>query len=298
MSNSTEFKICLGKILLKINTIIEDYMCIRSIIDKAIIKITGIENRLNNLNSSNPNNPITDDLMNDYFIIVKKLKCKIDDILNKRNIPCDEEILGVDCNCNCNNIIDFKLYPFLSMYFLQETSCDHEYLFFVTDPSTISYDRNTKTIIEDICEGSILYPVWYYVFNNKISQNYTFMIDLIGSITYTELLDYRVLLKDGISMHNKKSMEAIGKYKFSYMKHDITIILPDPFNPSFNISPKQQGVIDGLYSFAESLDIYVTVAQGIVAVSNTLVVLNKLSSTLLDFARNIDDTKEKLCCTC
>ena len=285
-------KICLGKVLLEVSNMINSYSCVKKTINNAILQLNEV---LTELSVYQPTDPISEVINDEYFNIIKDMRHKINGILHKKIIPDEEETLIFKCKCDT---YCFHVYPFLAMHFLQETNCSHQLLYFRYDPSTTLYSNNSKVTIDAIPDGSTLYPVWYYLYNNQISQNYTYMIGLIGSITYSELLDYRVLLKDDICMQNRKSVEANGKYKFTYMKDTCVITLPDPNDPLNNISEKQQGVIDGFFSFTDSLDSYTTIEEGTIATNNTLVVLNKLYDLLCMFIKEFKKIKADLCCTC
>jgi hypothetical protein len=290
--------ICLGKALLEFNNIINSYICIKLIVDKNITKLNSITNDLLLLL---PTDPIPDEISDKYFNIVNDMRHRIENILNKKLIPNEDKTIMYHCGkCdNTSNSIEFSVSMFAAMHFLQETNCNNKYLYFLNDPSTQTYELNQKVTIEHIPDNSMLYPVWYYIYNNTLSQNYTYMMNLTGSTTFNELSDYRTLLKDKICMRLRKSTEAFGKYKFTYDKDGFgPIILPDPNNPSEFLSPKDQGIIDGVYSFAESIDTYTTVEPGLIAVTNTLIVLNKLSEILGQFIEESGGVKQELCCSC
>ena len=288
---------CLGKILADLNCILHCYNCVKKTIGHTIEILNNLETEIENMLSETISNEIRDS----YFCSIKDLRDQINNQTIKKTvcgqicIPQEEETLIFNCG---GKDICFKLPPFLSMHFLQSTDINDEYLFFKESPESVPYEQNIKLTINQIPNGSILYPVWYYMLDNKISTNYTYLISILNNeITYSELLDYRLLLKDDIKMKCKKSVEACGKYKFHFMK-DCKICLPNPKNINETLSPKKQGVIDGLYSFAESIDCYTNKPEALVAIDNTKIVLKKLEDLLCILVNNMIDLKSKFCCGC
>lgn len=299
MSTQICIRSCLGKAITDLNNIIHCFECIKKSIEHSISILAELEDKLSALS---PTGPLSDDDKDTYYCAVKDLRYKINKILSKKTlhnhycIPREKQNLVFE---SCGKDYVVEIYPVLAMHFLQETNCEHEFLYFEKSPDTCPYEQNTKVTFDFLDENSVLYPVWYYIFDNKMSPNYTLIGDLISSnITYCELLDYRLCLKDDICLQSRKSVEANGKYRFEFMKEDCDLVLPNPQNPTEDISQKKQGIIDGFYTFTDAIDTYNTNQNGLIGTQNTSTVLNKLREKIHAHICDIYKFKQQVCCAC
>jgi len=281
--------ICSGKMLYTIHHIFECYCLIQSIFSEYNRKINELLLILDD-----------PDLNNIYINLLKCLRCEIEKVINddckKKKQLCivNKEIIIV-VECNTKNF-GFKLAPFIPLNFLQRIDKNCKLLYFENDPNITPYNNNPKVIYEKLTNKTILYPVWYFVYDNKISSDYDYIISLIGeSLTYNDILENRLLLKDEIKMDSRKTINALGKYKFIYCVDKCELILKDPFNPSEDISPYIQGVIDGLYSFEDDLSKYITEEELSIVINNTIKVINKLIECLNKFNGELCDFKKRIC---
>lgn len=289
---------CLGRAITDLNCMIMSYGCLKKAFDMAVKRLYKLKEGLPVESSE----PISEETEDRYLYIVKKLRENVECQLSKTVdcdtycIPKDEKVLMFQCG---KKKIGLKVPPLYAMHFLQSTNGCDKYLYFEKDPETVDYSQNCKVTYNNVDENCTLFPVWFYKYESKVSNNYTFMIDTVSEVTnFDELLDFRVLLKGPIEMECKKSVDAWGKYKLVYKCCDVELELPNPSNPSESVSPKKQGIINGLYSFAECLDVYTTETEAYIVICNTIQVLNKLSECLCKIIKSLEKLKQQLCCFC
>jgi len=266
-----------------------------------------IEKTITKLNKLNDIIILTSIVSNDdkkkYKKIVKKLRCCIEDTIcnncldGMKCIPVKSYKIVLCMKCREVKII---IPCFTPLYFLQKTDTCRELLYYGIDPNIVPYNVAIQSVVKynDIIDG--VYPVWYFKENKLITTNYTQIAETIGDLdlTYFDLFDKRALIYDDFDTDCKKSVKAYGKYKFCYKKDESDLLLFDPSNPTEHISQKLQGVIDGIYSFASSIDIYETSTEASLAIKNTILVLQQLIIYLNMFLGELELFIKSLCNGC
>lgn len=269
---------CIGKIVIEINQIAKSYNIVKSILGHYCLELKEL------LNDTNKD----EDIQENYHAIVKNMRTQINKFIDSdpktnNNINClspNEQTLMFETS-RSNKSVQITLIPFVTMKYLIEINKQKEFLFYKYSPEKVKYAINEKVTFNNIPDESLLYPVWFFYVDNKLDQDYSIMLEALGSDkTYTDLLNERTLFKSEMIMNNRKTLDALGKYKFSYKTDENELYLSDPEKPEQTISAKRQGVENGYYSFEDSVDQYNTREQINLAIGNTIMVIEKLIYTL------------------
>lgn len=289
---------CVGNMLKDIHTMIKCYNDLESIFYYFNECLADVLDELCNYNIDDP---IPDDIKDKYYNIIKDLRNKVNKASSKRLDGCnhcisDKNLLLSFC-FKCDEV-DFRIPAFLSMQYLQQTDDEQNLLFFSKDPNIVPYNENPKVIFDNIPGSVDIYPVWYFMYQNKIITNYSYINDMTeNNLTYDDLLKYRLLLSDKVKTNDKMGVEASGKYKFKYCAKEYEVKLPDPSHPSTKIDPKEQGVVNGLFSFADTIDNYLTVSEGKIAIKNSEEVIARLGNAVGNMSTDLCNLIHTLCKT-
>lgn len=258
-------------------------------------------NKLTELNDDILLTPAVSDMnKKKYQKIIRKLRCCIDDTIcnncleDIRCIPTKSYEIILKIKCKDMNI---TIPCFVPLFFLQKADTCGELLYYGVDPNIVPYNIAIQSVIgyKDIIDG--VYPVWYFKEQSLITTNDTQIAEVSGDpdLTYFELFDKRAMVYEEYYNDGKKSVKAYGKYKFCYKKNESFLELFDPSNPSEHISPNLQGIINGIYSFASSIDMYDTSAEASLAIQNTISVLQQLIIYINMFIKELDTFIKGLC---
>jgi hypothetical protein len=234
---------------------------------------------------------INEEVYNKYYECIYRLKKDIYKITDKRLSLNRFNISRKDIKIKYDNII-LNLYSFLNIYYIQRYKDNNRLLFFKTDPEKCEYQDNVMIFYEDIVENDYIHPVWYFMIDNKVTDDYTkIMKDY--NLNYEDLMDIRVIVKEEYNDECKIAVESRDKYKCSYESKNISLILKDPFNINQDISYKRQGVKDGLYCFIDAIDPY-SLSECIVAINNTIAVLDRLVLSLNNMVEEIKLVRKEI----
>ena len=288
-------KICSGEAINRLVCIKSLYKKINCIIKKSIQELYDLINEINNTID------ISSTQKHKYLKILKKLRrsicqyeCNCEKDCEKNNhlltqSQCLEFLLPN------NEKLKVIIPGFICYNFLQMTDNKNNILFYKNNPNEIDYSEARKNLVKQDF-GNNLIPVWFFKHDNLVTANYSFIIDKIREkITYDELLFKRVLLNKCFKDNNKKTIPAYCKYKFNYKCGESKLILKDPENPSIDILPQKQGVINGIYSFEDSLFNYFNKEIVINTINNTIKVLSQLNDFINQFIKQIEISINEFC---
>lgn len=280
--------ICIGKALAELDCIIYRYSTIKSTFSNAYTDMCQLKTTLDGLV---PSNALGQTHKDNYLKILEDLRKYI------LHHTSTKTTLGNDTIPKCRTKVTygsgfkklcFDLEGLSSLYYVQKTDDCGNCLYFIDDPRITPYVSNTQIIT------ATSYPVWCYTYTTITTANYTQIASLAGGITYDEVLNIRTLKKCAQILIDRKTMDSLGKYYFSFKEETCTLTLKDPNAPGNNIDPREQGVIDGIFSIADKLN-YVTNGQGSLAVYNSKQVLQKMIDLLNEYDCELNNVKERLC---
>lgn len=279
--------ICLGEILDKVCQIENCYCLLKVVINKHIEKLEELKGEFEGYE---PDEYLPEKFNDAYFSIVYHLRKEINGVLVRK---LDEEMHCIPPYDQAfvlnfgHEKICFVVPSFLAMKHLQKTDKCNELLFYKHDPTKTVYAENSKLSIDKV-SGEYVYPCWYYIHEDKVTTNYTYISDHVyGDCDYFTMDKYRLLLHDDLEESCRKSVEAYGKYKFRFNREESDKKIDD-------YDPKDQGVENGLYSFAESLDRCHDIECGKETVCNTIFILECLAEFICDYLEEIEEIKEKI----
>ena len=144
---------------------------------------------------------------------------------------------------------------------------------------------------------------WLYENHEKIISDYTLnfalnktnLVNQVNKTIKNVITNDLCLFKKEIIDEVKKTIQALGKYKFDFKCNESKLILKDPENPLENISPRKQGVIDCIYSFEDSLFNYKDKNIVINVIENTIAVLTQLSKFINLYTIELEEQLNKFC---
>lgn len=190
--------------------------------------------------------------INDYENAMTKLNNKIEDY-NLEDIKIEINIGDTVLECIINSI--------KSLYLTYDTK------YYKYDPNKVNYDKNTRVPKSD-------YPIKYYQYNNKITRNYTYIINDSG-LKYNELDKYHMMITDLVERNNLRCKKSIYKYEFKLNNFNLNL-----FNEHF-------GIDDDIYSFPPRID-------NIINKYNAILMLESLKYNIQLLINNLNDFKNNL----
>ncbi len=293
-SNTKKNNICLGKFVKNLSNVILYYTTIDKILKSHGSKLQELIKKIKKSGEFS-RNKLDQSFRNSYMAIIYNLRKDYLKFIESGLIKIDDGwIDGTEHRIKINKVV-VNIIPFLPIYYLTEANQNKETLYFKKSPKSTSYRSNKIILFKDVKPGRTLYPVWLYKVKNQLDSNYSTMLKQIkdnhnGYELYTNLLDYRATLNKSMVVGNRNTVDALGKYKFLY--NTSKSYLYDPKNSKILISPRKQGVIDGYYSFAESIDTYKSAKEGIRAIQNTLIIIEKMRHSLGLYVGELVDKKK------
>jgi len=268
--------ICLGRAIEEVGGNKMAYSKLKFIIDTYVAKMKLLLNNIENVNT------VTHNQKKKYARILRKMRDALDCILCDCSGQCShnkickrEKVKEFYLKCTDEKVI-FELPKFSTFYCLQKSNKNHQLLYYNLNPNNVNYDKAMKNMVckEELINKDPLYPVWYFKKNKIVTTNYSFIIEeLGGNLTYNDILDKKLLIDGCFEECDRKSVPDLGKYKFTYKCDDSELIFP-------SILPEEQGVIDCVYSFEDSIWEYSDKEIIISTINNTLAVLEQLSDYL------------------
>ena len=283
VSNNTEY-LCVGSISEKINAIIANYTTLKKVFNNFAQKL----NEMNEQNKHQDFNSIPScEMVQNYFILIKTMRNQINDTLKNQKSDENEDNLISKKERNIkirfsDREFEINFIPFNGLYFVQKTDSDGELLYFSKNPNKTPYENNSKIVYEVLMDKKNIYPVWYFNYNNKVSPNYEFIINLMNNpnLRYDDILKDRLVVNKFVTSPNKRTVNAYGKYNFNYIPDKSLLNLNNPKNKYMSLSPHLQGVFDGFYSFEDDLINYTSLGQVNIVLFNTIKVIEQLINFL------------------
>lgn len=276
--------ICLGKAIEEVCGNKITYNKLKVIINNYIAKMKLL------LSEIETSNTVTHNQKKKYAKILRKMRNSIDCILCNCNDECKrDKIKEFYLKCTNEKVI-FEFPRFVAFYYLQKSNKNHELLYYNVNPNIICYEKARKHMVckDALTNKDPLYPVWYFKNNKTVTSDYSYIIEQLGgNLTYDDILDKKLLIDGCFEECDRKSVPDLSKYKFTYKCDESELTLP-------NVMPQEQGVIDCIYSFEESIWKYNDKETIIVTINNTLKVLEQLSDYLELYLSEFCDKVNKL----
>ncbi len=177
--------------------------------------------------------------------------------------------------------------PFILNHYLQKCDSNGRYLFYNVDPNTMDYSEiepDEKVHADNIYSYGPCKEIWFYKHGTLITDNYSLIIRSMNKdMSYDDLLHYRLILKDEYKKDGKKTVDAYGKYRFSYKNEDL-IVKNQTGEPVNN--PEIEGVSAGSFSFIDNIDTKKwTVAS--TTVQNTIHIINHLINKIKELIKDL-----------
>lgn len=266
-------KVCVGQAMDDLNNIIQNFKDIKDIVSNINDQMLALKDNVNN-----DVDKVSSDNGNIYLQTLASMRKDINSVLMRSNKMGNRIIPKENTNVEYINIVDkvcYVLPSFNVLYYLQETNSNGNKLYFTGDPNIVPYYKNNKT------ENVTSYPVWNYIFNKKITVDYTKFREFYGSpISYNNMLGFRLFDKEFIRNVNRIGVPSNNKYQFG-INSNVTFT-----NTLVNV----QGVNGDIYSVVDDIT-DLNIVLGLNAIDNTIYVINTLMNNLDTLITSIINTK-------